>query len=36
MLSDAVGVAPFKDVFWTTADQPGNPYGMFARDPKII
>ena len=24
---DAIGVAPFKDNFWTTTDQPGNPYG---------
>ena len=26
---DAIGVAPFKDNFWTTTDQPGNPYGGF-------
>lgn len=27
MFADAVGLAPFKDDFWTTAVQPGNPYG---------
>ncbi|XP_041369682.1 uncharacterized protein LOC121383654 [Gigantopelta aegis] len=27
MLSHAVGLAPFKDTFWTTSVQPGNPYG---------
>ena len=26
MFADAIGVAPFKDNFWTTAVQPGNPY----------
>ncbi len=23
----ALGLFPFKDVFWTTSKQPGNPYG---------
>ncbi|CAL1533730.1 unnamed protein product [Lymnaea stagnalis] len=27
MLADAVGLAPFKDTFWTTEVQPGSPYG---------
>lgn len=26
MLANAVGMAPFKDVFWTTSDQPDNYY----------
>ncbi|XP_070579108.1 uncharacterized protein [Ptychodera flava] len=26
ILDDAVGLAPFKDTFWTTTDQPGNTY----------
>ncbi|XP_059175515.1 uncharacterized protein LOC131955424 [Physella acuta] len=27
MLADAVGLAPFKDTFWTTEQQTGSPYG---------
>ncbi|KAK6972802.1 hypothetical protein BgiMline_023964 [Biomphalaria glabrata] len=27
MFADAVGLAPFKDTFWTTEKQPGSPYG---------
>ncbi|XP_055899050.1 uncharacterized protein LOC106071759 isoform X1 [Biomphalaria glabrata] len=27
MFVDALGVAPFKDTFWTTEVQPGSPYG---------
>ncbi len=27
MFADAIGLAPYKDNFWTTAVQPGNPYG---------
>ena len=28
MFAHAMGVAPFKDNFWTTSDQPGNIYGQ--------
>ncbi|XP_059175577.1 uncharacterized protein LOC131955455 [Physella acuta] len=28
MFADAVGVAPFKDTFWTTEVQAGSPYGV--------
>ncbi len=28
----ALGLTPFKDVFWTTPEQPGNPYGPKAID----
>ena len=27
MFTHALGVAPFKDNFWTTTSQPGDPYG---------
>lgn len=27
IFAHALGVVPFKDNFWTTTDQPGNPYG---------
>lgn len=27
LFADAVGIAPFKDVFWSTTSQPGAPYG---------
>ena len=27
LFAHALGVAPFKDTFWTTSDQPGNPRG---------
>jgi len=30
MLADAVGLAPFKDVLWSTSVQPGSPYGSNA------
>ncbi|KAK2183903.1 hypothetical protein NP493_292g00003 [Ridgeia piscesae] len=33
---DAIGVAPFKDNFWTTTDQPGNPYGKKETQPALI
>ena len=29
IFADALGLAPFKDNFWTTTDQPGNPYGDY-------
>lgn len=28
LFAAAMGIAPFKDTFWTTEVQPGNPYGM--------
>ena len=28
MFAHAMGVAPFKDNFWSTTKQPGNPYGQ--------
>jgi hypothetical protein len=27
-LSSAVGLIPFKDVFWSSSNQPENPYGQ--------
>ncbi|MBV9850127.1 MAG: hypothetical protein JO250_10680 [Armatimonadetes bacterium] len=33
LLAWALGLAPFKDTFWTTADEPGSPYGPKAREP---
>ncbi len=30
MLADALGLAPFKDVLWSTSIQPGSPYGLNA------
>jgi hypothetical protein len=32
MLADAVGLAPFKDVLWSTSTQPGSPYGSTATE----
>lgn len=32
LLAYAVGLAPFKDVFWSTEDQPGNRYGLHAKE----
>jgi hypothetical protein len=32
MLADAVGLAPFKDVLWSTSVQPGSPYGSNATE----
>ena len=29
MFAAAVGLAPFKDNFWTTETQPGNVYSMY-------
>lgn len=29
---DAIGIAPFKDVLWSTSEQPGNPYETSARE----
>lgn len=35
IFSSALGLAPFKDVYWTTGVQPGNPYGAKAIDPYV-
>ncbi len=32
MFADAIGIAPFKDVFWSTSVQPASPYGISARE----
>ncbi|CAM2722812.1 unnamed protein product [Rotaria socialis] len=32
MFADAMGVAPFKDVFWSTSFQPGSPYKPDAKE----
>jgi len=29
MFVTALGIMPFKDVFWTTPEQPGNPYSEY-------
>ena len=28
LFASSIGLAPFKDVFWTTSRQPGNPYAF--------
>jgi hypothetical protein len=33
LLADAIGLAPFKDVLWSTDVQPGSPYGASAKEP---
>ena len=33
MFSHAINLAPFKDVFWTTEYQPGNPYSANVSEP---
>jgi hypothetical protein len=35
IFSAALELAPFKDVYWTTSEQPGNPYGPRAIDPYV-
>ena len=32
MIADAIGLAPNKDVLWSTSVQPGNPYGENAKE----
>jgi hypothetical protein len=32
MFADAIGIAPFKDVFWSTSIQPASPYGISAQE----
>ena len=32
MFTDALGIAPFKDVLWTVEEQPGSPYGVNAKE----
>ena len=33
LLSDALGIAPFKDTFWSTSDEPGSSYKPSAMEP---
>ncbi|CAF1203745.1 unnamed protein product [Rotaria sordida] len=33
MLADALGIAPFKDVFWSTSNEPGSSYKPSAMEP---
>jgi len=33
MVAWSLGLSPFKDVFWTTSKQPGNPYGANIYEP---
>ena len=33
ILTHAVGLAPSKDNYWSTQDQPGNPYGPWGDEP---
>ncbi|CAF1499818.1 unnamed protein product [Adineta ricciae] len=33
MFADAIGLAPFKDVLWSTSEQPGSPYSATAKEP---
>lgn len=33
IFAHAVGLAPFKDVYWSTENQPGNRYGSKASEP---
>ncbi len=33
LLAWSLGLAPFKDTFWTTANEPGSPYGAKTREP---
>lgn len=33
MLADAIGLAPFKDVFWSNSNEPGSPYNASAIEP---
>lgn len=35
MVAHALGVAPFKDNFWTTTNQPGNPYSRSEPYPEL-
>lgn len=35
LLSASLGLLPFKDVYWTTSVQPGNPYGTKDTDPNV-
>lgn len=32
MFTDAIGIAPFKDVLWSTSQQPGSPYSSSAME----
>ena len=33
LFADALGIAPFKDTFWSTSDEPGSSYKPFAMEP---
>jgi hypothetical protein len=35
IFSAAIGLFPFKDVYWTIGEQPGNPYGPKDIDPAV-
>jgi hypothetical protein len=35
LLAWSLGLAPFKDTFWTTADEPGSHYGPSTREPNF-
>ena len=34
LFADSLQIAPFKDNFWTTSVQPGNPYGRIEPAPE--
>jgi hypothetical protein len=36
MFLSALGIGPFKDVFWTITDQPGNPYNSSELNPLLM
>jgi len=36
MLVWSLGLRPFKDVFWTTTHQPGNPYDLDEANPHLM
>ncbi|CAF4488371.1 unnamed protein product, partial [Rotaria magnacalcarata] len=33
MLADAIGLAPYKDVFWSSSNEPGAPYRKTSMEP---
>jgi len=35
LIAWSLGLVPFKDVFWTTNQQPGNPYNGYERNPQL-
>lgn len=32
----SIGIVPFKDNFWSTTVQPGNPYGDQTTEPNVV